>query len=277
MPKSLTSQEPVINSNEELSQAVIHPTAIVDPNAKLGKGVKIGPYVIIGEKVEIGDRTFVDSHSCIVSNTKIGDDCKIYHHTIVGSDPQDLKWQGEPSFLEIGNNVIIREYTSLTRGCAEPDFVTRIGDHAVLLAYTHIGHDSIIGEHALLSNLAQIAGHVTVGDYAVLGGAALVHQFVHVGHHSMVGGGGKTVMDIMPYTVANGFQLKIIGINKIGLERRGFSKDLINEIQKFFRIYFRQSLTQTDAIEKIKLECGHLPEIQSMIDFVNETERGITR
>jgi UDP-N-acetylglucosamine acyltransferase len=254
----------------------IHPAALIDSTAKIGKGTEIGAYCTIGPNVEIGENCKILDHASIVSHTRLGDGCRIYHYAAVGGNAQDLKYDNEETWLEVGNNVVVREYVTLNRGTVARG-KTKIGNNAVFLAYSHVGHDTIVGANVILSNSVQIGGHVDIGDYVIIGGGTVVHQFTKIGAHAMIGGGFRVIMDVMPYSMAGNEPLSIHGINKIGLERRGFSAEAIKEIKKAYKIFFRMNLTKDEAIEKIKSECPDLPEIAGMLDFIDKSERGLVR
>ncbi|MFH1759664.1 MAG: acyl-ACP--UDP-N-acetylglucosamine O-acyltransferase [bacterium] len=254
----------------------IHPTAIVDPGVKLGKDIIIGAYTIIGPNVQIGDECVIGDHSHIVRNTVLGKGCRIYHYSAVGGDPQDLKFRNEETWLEVGDGAIIREFVTINRGTIASG-KTIIGNNTVLLAYAHVAHDCRVGSNVILSNAVQLGGHVTIQDFVIIGGGTVVHQFTKVGEHAMIGGGFRIIMDVLPFSMAGSEPLKIHGVNKIGLERRGFTPSAIKEIKKAFRIFFRMGLTRDKAIEKIKADCEYLPEINRILVFIEGSSRGLVR
>jgi UDP-N-acetylglucosamine acyltransferase len=254
----------------------IHPTAIVDPEAELGKDVSIGPYTIINEGVRIGDNVQIGSNVLIDSGAIIGRNCKIHHGVVLGTPPQDLKFGGEKTYLEIGENTVIREYATINRGTKHRGKVT-VGSDCFIMMYAHIAHDCIIGNNVILANSVNIAGHVEVEDYAIIGGVVPVHQFTRIGAHSIIGGGFRVPKDVPPYILAGGYPLRYMGLNIIGLKRRNFSADTILTLKKACRILFQSQYNTTQAVEKIKSEIEPLPEIIHLLEFIEKSERGIIK
>ena len=254
----------------------IHPTAIVDPKAELGKDVSIGPYTIINEGVRIGDNVQIASNVLIDTGAIIGRNCKIHHGAVLGTPPQDLKFGGEKTFLEIGENTVIREYATINRGTRHRGTVT-VGSNCFIMIYAHIAHDCIIGNNVILANSVNIAGHVEVEDYAIIGGVVPVHQFTRIGAHSIIGGGFRVPKDVPPYILAGGYPLRYMGLNIIGLKRRNFSADAILALKKACRILFQSQYNTTQAVEKIKSEIEPLPEIKHLLEFIEKSERGIIK
>jgi UDP-N-acetylglucosamine acyltransferase len=254
----------------------IHPTAIVDPKAELGKDVSIGPYTIINEGVRIGDNVQIGSNVLIDSGAIIGRNCKIHHGVVLGTPPQDLKFGGEKTYLEIGENTVIREYATINRGTRHRGKVT-VGSDCFIMMYAHIAHDCIIGNNVILANSVNIAGHVEVEDYAIIGGVVPVHQFTRIGAHSIIGGGFRVPKDVPPYILAGGYPLRYMGLNIIGLKRRNFSADTILTLKKACRILFQSQYNTTQAVEKIKSEIEPLPEIIHLLEFIEKSERGIIK
>jgi UDP-N-acetylglucosamine acyltransferase len=252
----------------------IHPTAIISPKAQLGQNIHIGPYTIIEDDVKIGNGTCIGNHNTICSGTTIGENCLIYHNTSIGEAPQDLKYEGEKTLTLIGNNVLIRESVTINRG-TNAFGKTIIGNNVLLMASVHIGHDCIIGDNTIMANLATLGGHVELGEWVNLGGGVMVHQFVKIGAQSFIGGGFRVVQDVPPFIIAAGEPLRFAGINKIGLERRGFSEESRNIIKKAYRMYFVSKLNRGEAIIKIKSELSKSEEIQKLIKFIENSERGI--
>ena len=210
----------------------IHPTAIISPNAVLGDGVEVGPYVFIDENVTIGDGCKIHPHAVIFSYVKIGKDCEIFPGAVVGAIPQDLKYDGEVSYVEIGDNVTIRECATINRGTkVSGKGVTRIGDHTLIMSYVHVAHDCSIGNHCILTSYVGLAGETDVEDWAIIGGGTVAHQFSHVGMHAMVGGGFRISKDIPPYTLCGREPICYVGVNIVGLRRRGFDSDVIRNIK----------------------------------------------
>ncbi len=254
----------------------IHLTAIVSKNAEIAQNVEIGPYSIINEDVIIEAGTKIHSHVLVESGTRIGKNCQIYQGAILAGEPQDLKFEGEKTYLKIGDNTIIREYVTLSRGTKHRGETT-IGNNCFLMAYAHVAHDCLIGNNVILANSVNLAGHVEIQDFVVVGGVVPVHQFTRIGAHSIIGGGFRVVQDVCPYMLAAGYPLKIYGVNKIGLQRRGFSNKTIEILEKVYRILFRSKLNTKQALEKIKTELEIIPEVQNIIDFIEKSERGIVK
>lgn len=254
----------------------IHPTAIVDPETELGKNISIGPYTIINEGVRIGDNVQIASNVLIDSGAIIGRNCKIHHGVVLGTPPQDLKFDGEKTYLEIGENTVIREYATINRGTRHRGKVT-VGSDCFIMMYAHIAHDCIIGNNVILANSVNIAGHVEVEDYAIIGGVVPVHQFTRIGTHSIIGGGFRVPKDVPPYILAGGYPLRYMGLNIIGLKRRNFSADTILTLKKACRILFQSQYNTTQAVEKIKSEIEPLPEIKHLLEFIEKSERGIIK
>lgn len=252
----------------------IHPTAIVDKKARLAESVVIGPYTIVEGDVVVGEGTRIDSHILIAAGARIGCHCHIHHGVVVSTAPQDLKYAGEKTTLEIGDYTVIREYCDLNRG-TEDRGKSVIGSHCLLMAYTHVAHDCFIGDHVILANGVQMAGHVTLGDWVIIGGLVPIHQFCRIGQHSMIGGGFRTVQDVPPYILAAGDPLTFKGLNIVGLKRRGFSKETISALRKCYRLLYRSKLNTHQAIDTIQSELEIIPEIQSVLDFIGSSERGI--
>ena len=263
-------------STENKVIAYIHPTAVIHPRAKIGKNVQIGPYAVIDENVEIGDGTKIMSHAVITGWTGIGEDCVIYPGAVVGSEPQDLKFKGEKSYVFIGNRTTVRECATIHRGCgAETE--TRIGDDCLLLAYTHVAHNCTVGNNVIMSNSAMIAGHVVVEDRVVIGGITGVHQFVRIGRNAMIGGASKLVQDVVPYTIVDGHPAKVSGLNNVGISRAGISIESRRNIKKAYKILYRSGLSLSQAIEVIEQDVDSCEEIEHFLRFLRNAERGICR
>ncbi|HZX43915.1 MAG TPA: acyl-ACP--UDP-N-acetylglucosamine O-acyltransferase [Myxococcaceae bacterium] len=254
----------------------VHPTAIVAPGARLHPTVEIGPYVVIGSQVEIGAGTTVGPHAVIEGRTRLGERNRVFQFASVGAQPQDLKYAGEDSALEIGNENLIREFTTLHKGTTGGGGVTRIGDRNLFMAYAHVAHDCQVGNGCVLANGATLGGHVEVGDHVILGGLAAVHQFTRIGRHAFVAGGAMVVMDVPPFCTAQGDRAELVGINGIGLARHGFSEEQIARVKEAYRILFRSKLPLEDATERLRAELGDQPEIQVLLGFVTTSQRGIT-
>jgi len=256
---------------------MIHPTAIIEPGAQLGKDVQVGAYSIIREHVVIGDRTVVGPHVVIEGRTTIGCDNEIFQFASIGAIPQDLKFHGEESTLTIGDRNKIREFTTLHLGTEDGGGKTVIGSDNLLMAYTHVAHDCIVGNHVILANNATLAGHVEVDDYAILGGMSAVHQFTRVGAHVMASGGSMIAQDIPPFVIAQGDRAKTIGLNLIGLKRRGFSSESLSALKKAYKLVFRSGLRQEEALQQIADTVDDCSEVRAFTDFIRKSERGVAR
>jgi len=254
----------------------IHPTAIVDPKANLAEGVTVGPYSIIDADVTIGEGTTIGPHCVVTGHTLMGKRNKVFTGAVIGSQPQDVKYNGERTFLEIGDDNYIREYVTINPGTGEGT-KTIIGNDNWLMIQTHVGHNCLVGNHVKLANLATLGGHVVVDDYATIGGVTPIHQFVHIGKHVMIGGGFRAVQDVVPYMMAGDEPLRIIGLNQVGLERNGFSKETIELLKKAHKIIFRTNLTLKEAIAALSTDFPQTDEIKYLIEFLNTSSRGIVR
>jgi len=258
---------------------LIHKTAIIEPSAKIGKNCKIGAFSYVGPNVTMGEGNEVGMHAVIDGHTTIGNDNKFYTGAVIGSTPQDLKYKGEKSYLEIGDTNQFREYVDVNVGVGE-GAKTIIGSNNLFMVYVHVAHNCIINNHSVLANCATLAGHVTLEDHAILGGLAGVHQFVKIGSYAMIGGLSKITMDVMPYCIADGCDnVKISGLNSIGLKRAGFAPELMSNLKKAYKLFFRSGLNKNEAIEKINatIEVSKYKQIQNFIDFAMKSERGILR
>lgn len=258
--------------------AQIHPTAIVDEHAKIGEGVEIGPYSVIGKDVEIGNDCRIASHVVIEGPSRIGNNNEFYQFASVGAAPQDKKYKGEPTLLEIGDNNIIRECATLNRGTVQGGGATTIGSHNLVMAYVHIAHDCHVGNRTILANNTALAGHVTVHDDAILGGYSLVHQFCTVGSYAFTAMNSVISKNIPPYLMVSGHMAKPHGLNLEGLRRHGFEKQSIRYLKEAYKYLYRSSLTLDDAITEIISLSSKCPEIELLVDFLkNHVERGIIR
>ena len=256
---------------------MIHSTAIIHPSAQLDAGVSVGPYSIIGEQVKIGAGTQVGAHVVIERWTEIGRDNQIFQFASVGAAPQDLKYQGEETWLVLGDRNRIREFATLHRGTPDGGGRTVVGSDNLFMAYSHVAHDCRVHNRVVMANAATLAGHVEVEDNAILGGLMAVHQFCRVGCHTMISGGAMITQDIPPYTIAQGDRAKTIGINLVGLKRRGFPEATIRGIKNAYRLMFRSGLRLEAALERIELEYGTIPEVRHFTAFIKESQRGIAR
>ena len=254
----------------------IHKTAIVDPSAALGPGVEVGPFAIIGPNVTIGANTVIGPRVLIEKNTTLGIDCRVSNGAVLGTDPQDLKYDGEETFLTIGDRTVIREFATLNRGTSAT-FRTVVGSDCLLMSYSHIAHDCELGNHIIVSNATNMAGHVTIEDWAIVSGLVAIHQFVRVGAHAFIGGGSRIAQDVPPYCRAVGNPApKLYGLNTVGLERRGLSKDVRARLKQAYRILFQSQLNMSQAIAKAEEDVDPIPEVRQFLDFIRSSERGVT-
>lgn len=256
---------------------MIHPSAIVHPGARIGAGVSVGAYSIVGEHVQLDDGTWIGPHVVIGGHTRIGRENRIFQFASIGEIPQDKKYRGEPTRLEIGDRNTIREFCTLNCGTAQDAGVTRIGDDNWIMAYVHIAHDCQVGNSTIFANNAQLAGHVKVGDFAILGGFTGVHQFVRIGAHTMTGVGTVVLQDLPPYVTAAGNTAKPFGINAEGLKRRGFSAESIAGIKRAYRTLYRSGLGLDEAREQIAQARAQAPELGLLVEFLSVPGRGIVR
>lgn len=253
-----------------------HPGAVVSSRAKIGEDVTIGPFAVIEDDVVIGNGCSIDSNVSVKSGARIGNNVKIYHGAAVAGPPQDLKFAGEKSELIVGDNTIIREFVTLNRGTIAHG-KTEIGENCLFMAYSHAAHDSIIGNNVILANSVQMGGHVEIGDCAIIGGGTVIHQFSLIGEHAMIGGGFRITQDILPYSSVAGYPLRCLGINSIGLKRRGFSEETIAILKKLFRCLMSKKMNTTEALEKIEREIQKIPEVVNVLNFLKKSERGVIK
>jgi UDP-N-acetylglucosamine acyltransferase len=256
---------------------VIHPQAIIDPTATLADNVSVGPFSVIGAGVEIGEGTVIDSHVVINGPTHIGRDNKIYSFAAIGGDPQDKKYAGEATELEIGDRNVIREYCTISRGTTQDAGVTRIGDDNWIMATVHIAHDCQIGNHTIFANSVTLAGHVIIEDYVILGGFTLVHQFCKIGAHCFTGMNSVISKDVLPFLMVSGHMAKPHGLNSEGLKRRGFSKQALADLRKAYKTIYRSGHTLAQAMEILKPTAKDSAEVAQLLDFLHDVTRGIVR
>lgn len=254
---------------------MIHPSAIIHAGAQIGADCEIGPYCVIGEHVVLGDRCKLHSHVVIDGHTTLGADNEIFPFASIGLKTQDLKWKGGITRTEIGSHNTFREYVTIHSATSDGG-ITKVGSHNHVLAYSHIAHDCIVSSHIIMSNAATLGGHVTVEDHAVISLSA-VHQFCRVGKFAMVGGCSKVVQDVPPFMIADGNPAETRTINKVGLERNGFSNEVQTALRQAYKIIFREGLTTTNALAKIKAELPQLPEVKYLVEFIRSSERGICK
>lgn len=248
--------------------------AVVSPKAQIGDNVIIGPYAIIEDDVVIGDGTWIGPHVVVFNGARIGRDCKLFPGSSISAPPQDLKYKGEPTTMEIGDRCVIREFVTLNRGTIASGKTT-LGSDCLLMAYTHLAHDCRVGNHVILANAVSLAGHVEIGDWVVIGGLTPVHQFCKIGEHAMVGGAFRVTKDVPPYVLAGQNPMSFEKLNLVGLRRRGFPEKTISILSQTYRILYRSNLNVSQAVERIKQEVELIPEVQKVLDFIASSKRGI--
>jgi UDP-N-acetylglucosamine acyltransferase len=258
--------------------AAIHPTAVVDSKSQIHRSCAIGPYCVIGAEVEIGAGCRLDSHVVIEGPTRIGADNHFFPFTSIGLAPQDITYAGEPTRLEIGEHNIFREFVTINRGTVKGGGCTRVGEHNLIMAYTHIAHDCQIGNHIIMANAATLGGHVTVGDWANVGALCPVHHFVRIGMHSIIGGGTTITRDVLPFSKTSAERgAQAYGLNAIGLERRGFSKERIKKLHHAYKVLLASKLNTSQALEKLKAEADVGEDVEMLVRFIEASERGVIK
>ena len=256
----------------------IHPSAIVSPNAKLGDNVQIGPFAFVDADVEIGDNTVIHPHAVIYSYARIGRDCEVFPGAVVGAIPQDLKFDGEVTYVEIGDRVTIRECATINRGTkASGKGITRVGDDTLVMSYVHIAHDCCVGRHCILVSYVGLAGETDVDDWAIIGGSSVVHQFSKIGAHAMIGGASRVNKDIPPYSLCGREPISFAGVNIVGLRRRGFSSDVIRNIKDIYDTLYYQGFNITDACARVEAGFPPSEERDTILNFIRNSKRGIVR
>lgn len=256
---------------------MIHPTAIVRPGAQLAEGVSVGPFSVVGDQVTVGEATWIGPHVIVEGRTRIGRNNRIFQFASIGAPPQDKKYAGEDTAVEIGDGNTIREYVTINRGTALDAGVTRVGNDNWIMAYVHFAHDCQIGSHAIFANLSQLAGHVHIGDWAILGGNTIVHQFVKVGAHSFTGMGTYLDRDLPPFVKAAGNMAKPYGINSEGLRRRGFSAETIAALKRAYRTLYRSGLGADEIRRELETQGAGCAEVRALLEFLDGSARGIVR
>ena len=254
--------------------ADIHPTALIDPGARLGPDVRVGPFAVLGPGVEIGAGTVIGPHVVIVQDTAVGNRCTLGAGAVLGADPQDLKYHGEPTRLDVGDDTTIREYATLHRGTAATGR-TVVGRRCYLMAYVHVAHDCVVEDDVVLANAVQLAGHVHVESRASVGGLTPVHQFVRIGRLAFVGGGSRVPQDVPPFARAAGNPMKLYGINSTGLTRAGIPSDVRAALKHAFRLLFNSHLALSQAAEQLRAESADIAEVMQLVDFVLTSQRGV--
>lgn len=255
----------------------IHPSAIVDSGARLAAGVAVGPYSVIGPQVEVGEGSWIGAHVVLDGRTRLGRNNRIFHFASIGGPPQDKKYAGEDTAVEIGDGNTIREYVTINRGTALDAGVTRLGDDNWIMAYVHFAHDCQVGSHTIVANACQLAGHVTLGDWAILGATTLVHQFVSIGAHSFTGMGTYLAQDLPPYVMAAGNGAKPYGLNAEGLKRRGFPPEAIAALKRAYRTLYRSGLSLEEARSELERQAASSAEVRRLVEFLATAKRGILR
>jgi UDP-N-acetylglucosamine acyltransferase len=253
---------------------VIHPTAIVHPLAELGSGVTIGPFALLGPQVTVGDRCRIGPRATLQQNVRLGDGVSIGDGSILGGDPQDLKYDGEETWVEVGSDTIIREYSTINRATSAT-YKTTVGARCFIMTYVHLAHDCHVGDDVVIANATQCAGHVTIHDRAILSGLNAVHQFVTIGTYAFVGGGSRVNQDIPPYVKAVGNPMELYGLNSIGLQRAGFPGDTIAALKRAYRLFFNSDLNLSQALERARSDLPPFPEVERFLAFVESSERGV--
>ena len=257
--------------------ATVHATAIVAPDAVLGEGVDVGAYAVIGPGVEIGPRTRIGAHAMVHRHTRLGADNLVHSFASVGDAPQDKKYRGEPTRLEIGDRNVIREFVTLNRGTAKDRGVTTIGDDNLFMSYSHVAHDCVVGSQCVLANSATLGGHVYLGDWVIMGGFAAIHQFCRVGAHAFLANNAAVTRDVPPYVMAVGGPAKPHSINSEGLKRRGFTPQQIRNLRTAYRVLYRSGLRLEDALEQLRVAARDQPEVQALVDFIPTSTRSLVR
>jgi len=256
----------------------IHPTTVLDPTSKVHPSCKVGPYCVIGAGVELGEGCHLVSHVAIEGPTNIGADNRLFPFTSIGMAPQDITYAGEPTRLEIGDHNVIREFVTINRGTVKGGGCTRVGSHNLIMAYTHIAHDCQIGNHIIMANAATLGGHVTVEDYANVGALCPIHHFVRIGTYSFIGGGTTITRDVLPFSKTSAERgARAYGLNAVGLERRGFTRERISKIHHAYKLLLASKLNTSQALEKLKQEADPGEDVEMLIRFIEQSERGVIK
>ena len=263
-----------------IGNAKVHPTAIVEPGAQIGANVVIGPYCMVGEQVVLGENSILESHVVVTGATQLGPCNRVLPFASIGHPPQDLKFHGEPSRLLIGSNNVIREHVTMNPGTEGGGMVTEVGNNCLFMVGAHVAHDCRLGDHVIMSNNATLAGHVEVGDYAILGGLSAVHQFARIGKHAMIGGMSGVENDVIPYGSAMGNRAHLSGLNIVGFKRRSFSRRVIHDLRKAYRLLFAEEGTMSERIDDVVESFGRVEPVMDIINFIRsgaDTSRAICR
>jgi UDP-N-acetylglucosamine acyltransferase len=255
----------------------IHPTAVVEPGAQVDPTCEIGPFAVVGPQVRLGPKNVLSAHAVVTGHTSLGAGNRVFPHAVLGEVPQDLKYRGEPTRLEIGDRNTFRECVTVNLGTEGGGGVTRVGNGCLLMAYSHVGHDCVIGDGAIIANSVALAGHVILEDHVHLSGLAASHQFCRIGRLAFVSGLTGVAMDVAPYCTVTGARGELAGINSVGMQRAGMSEEQIGRVKQAYKIFFRSNLALADALAQLEAELGAHPEIAHFIAFVKASQRGITR
>jgi len=255
----------------------IHPAAVVSPGAELGTGVKIGPYSTIGSNVRIGSDSIIGAHVVIEGHTEIGERNRISPFSSIGIAPQDIAYKGEDTRLLIGDDNVIREYVTISRATTKEEWKTVVGNSNYIMAYAYIAHDCYLGDMIIMSNAATLGGHIKIGDHSIIGGLVAIHQFVRIGAYAFIGGMTGIVKDIPPFMITSGSRARLYGINRKGLTRQGFSKEIIGGLKKAYRIIWRQNRRFSEGIKQVRNEVKSTPELEMLLNFFEGSKRGILR
>lgn len=255
----------------------IHPTAIVDPRAELAPTVEVGPFAIVGPGVILHDEVKIGAHAVVTGPTVLGARTHVFPHAVIGEDPQDKKYRGEPTRLIVGTDNIFREFSTANRGTIQGGGETRIGDGNLFMAYSHVAHDCVVGSHCVFANCASLAGHVEIQDHAVLGGLSGIHQFTRVGRCAMIGGGGMVAQDVPPFTIAQGDRARMFGLNIVGLRRVGYKLEVITALRNAYRELFHQGTPLRIALEQVREVYAEVPEVGELVTFIETSRRGVCR
>jgi len=256
--------------------AAIHSSALVHPGAELAGDVVVGPYCVIEDKVIIGEGTRLDAYAHVKSHTRIGKGNRIHSYACLGGEPQHLGWKGEDTYVEIGDNNVIREYVTIHRGTAHGLGYSKVGSECMLMAYVHVAHDCEIEDGVIMANAASLAGHVSVGRKSIISGMSGVHQFVRIGEYAFLGAMGGFNLDVPPYTLATGVRAKLHGLNLIGLRRNGFSKQTLSALRSAYKTIWRSDMVRQEALEEVADMMGDFPEVMRLVDFIKTSQRGVT-
>jgi UDP-N-acetylglucosamine acyltransferase len=254
--------------------ARVHPSALVDPSAELGHDVEVGPWAIVGPKCVVGNGSTIAARATLERNVRLGERVQIGIGAILGGDPQDLKYRGEETWVDVGDDSAVREYATINRGTAH-SITTRVGKHCFLMSYVHLAHDCDIGDHVIISNGTQLAGHVHVEDRATISGLCAVHQFARIGRHSFIGGCSRVAQDVPPFVRAVGNPIKLFGLNSIGLQRNGFDATSLAELKRAYRLCFRSDLNLSQGVERARAEVADLPDVRHFLAFIEASQRGV--